>query len=173
MTIKLGSIIPLWILISLFFPLPSIYGLVIPKGSSVQVGHLKRRSDSVQLIPPYSETNSTSLSSLDKRAYTENPIDSSLRNSFANGTDADSSPTCAEARNQVSRDQQVTKCFGTDTELFFATLQTICTSDCLSVTIRAAKLIAKSCAQPASSDAQFSKGNVYAVRVNSYYRRFS
>ncbi|KNE67094.1 hypothetical protein AMAG_12172 [Allomyces macrogynus ATCC 38327] len=92
-------------------------------------------------------------------APTQSPT---LVNNFADAVATDASPACQAARNEVDQCQELTKCFGSATELFYASTAQVCgTTTCRDATIRAAKQLADACEQTMPDEPGFARSAVY------------
>ncbi|KAJ3349191.1 hypothetical protein GGF32_005763 [Allomyces javanicus] len=83
-------------------------------------------------------------------------------NKFADAVANDASPACKAARDEVGQCPELTECFGSATELFYASTAQVCgTTTCRDATIRAAEQLADACEQTLPDEPGFARGAVY------------
>ncbi|KAJ3371372.1 hypothetical protein GGF31_003295 [Allomyces arbusculus] len=83
-------------------------------------------------------------------------------NKFADAVANDASSACMAARDEVSQCSELAKCFGSATELFYASTAQVCASTtCRDATIRAAKQLSDACEQTLPDEPGFARGAVY------------
>ncbi|KNE60473.1 hypothetical protein AMAG_18540 [Allomyces macrogynus ATCC 38327] len=109
---------------------------------------------------PVDDSRAAALTrSLLAAAPTQSPT---VVNKFADAVANDASPACKIARDEVDQCPELTECFGSTTELFYASTAQVCgTTTCRDATIRAAKQLADTCEQTLPDEPGFARSAVY------------